>query len=131
MKMLALGLLMSLCITAIWLTYRSFSQYSRSQEFAISLIACSTFIGPINTYIFPNYYIWIYSLINPWIPFLKNHFLCKELSKTTTPINWKSLQSIDIICLYSSFLTFHWSKYNKSISNFWLNHASLLMILII
>ena len=47
MKMLALGLIMSLCITAIWLTYRSFSQYSRSREFAISLIACSTFIGPI------------------------------------------------------------------------------------
>jgi hypothetical protein len=41
------------------------------------------------------------------------------------------LNRIYIISLYSSLLTFHWSKYNKSISNFRLYYTSFFMVLII
>lgn len=91
----------------------------------------TAFITPINTNIFPNYYIRVNCLINSWITFLKYHFFSKKLSKTATPIHRKSLNRIYIICLYCSLLAFHWSKYNKSISDFWLYHTSFLMILII
>lgn len=102
-------------------------KYNYASEFS----NITEFITPINTNIFPNDDIGINCLINPWISFLKNHFLSEELSKTAAPINREPLNRIYIISLYSSLLTFHWSKYNKSISNFRLYYTSFFMVLII